>query len=79
MVAPLTIQAGEQLGPPVDVIHQVTGVRYNASTVSRWIHDGHKGVRLKVAMIGGKPKTSEAAVLEFVEACTAKAAGPASV
>ncbi len=79
MIDPLSVSPGDKLGPPGEMVRRATGVEYTPGTISRLIHQGRNGVRLKVAMVSGRPMTTEAAVLEFVEACTSQAAGPANV
>ncbi|QDU90503.1 hypothetical protein Pla175_39080 [Pirellulimonas nuda] len=62
----LPVSAGDQLLPVATAIERAIGYRPHGSTCTRWTRRGVGGAKLPVAYVGGRPKTTVAAVLEFV-------------
>ena len=73
----LSISPGDTLLPVPAAIERAIGYRPNPTTCTRWTRHGVRGVRLETVVVGGRPRTTEAAVLAFVEATTAKQAAAA--
>ncbi len=67
-----TFSSGDELLPVATAIERVTGYRPHASTCTRWTRRGVRGEKLSVVVLGGRPKTTEALVLDFISRQTAK-------
>lgn len=65
--AMLSISPGDTLLPVPSAIEKAIGYRPHPTTCTRWTRKGLGGVRLATVMVGGRPRTTEAAVLEFIE------------
>ncbi|TWT42661.1 DUF1580 domain-containing protein [Botrimarina hoheduenensis] len=70
----LKVSPGDNLLPVPTAVEKAIGFRPHPTTCSRWTRQGVRGVRLQVVMVGGRPRTTERAVIEFVEAQTAATA-----
>ena len=71
----LRITPGDQLLPVRKAVKRATGRDIHPSTAWRWIHRGVRGIKLEVAMHGGRPATTVEAVRRFIERQTAAAIG----
>lgn len=72
----LSISPGETLLPVPTAIEQAIGYRPHPTTCTRWTRHGCKGVKLATVTVGGRPRTTEAAVIDFIERQTANENGP---
>lgn len=72
----LTVSPGDVLLPVPTAIEKAIGYRPHPTTCTRWTRHGVRGVRLATVMVGGRPRTTEAAVIEFVEKQTEAEAAP---
>ena len=72
--AMLPVSAGDKLLPVPTAIENAIGYRPHPTTCTRWTRHGVKGVKLATVQVGGRPRTTESAVIEFIKAQTAKAA-----
>lgn len=72
--AMLPVSAGDKLLPVPIAIENAIGFRPHPTTCTRWTRHGVKGVKLSTVMVGGRPRTTESAVIEFIEAQTANSA-----
>lgn len=72
----LTVSPGDVLLPVPTAIEKAIGYRPHPTTCTRWTRHGVRGVKLATVVVGGRPRTTEAAVIEFVEAQTAATAAP---
>ena len=72
----LTVSPGDVLLPVPTAIEKAIGYRPHPTTCTRWTRHGVRGVKLATVVVGGRPKTTEAAVINFVEAQTAATDGP---
>lgn len=66
----LNLSAGETLLPVPAAVEKAIGYRPHPTTCTRWTRHGVGGVKLATAIVGGRPRTTVAAVLEFVRAKT---------
>jgi hypothetical protein len=72
----LTVSPGDVLLPIPAAIEAAIGYRPHPTTCTRWTRHGVRGVKLATVVVGGRPRTTEAAVVEFVEATTKREAAP---
>lgn len=68
----LTISPGDQLLPVATAVEKAIGYRPHPTTCTRWTRRGVRGVKLATVMVGGRPRTTEAAVVEFIAMQTAQ-------
>ena len=66
----LPISPGDTLLPVPAAIEAAIGYRPHPTTCSRWTRKGVRGVKLATVMVGGRPRTTQAAVIAFIEART---------
>lgn len=66
VIAMLKISPGDTLLPVPTAIEEAIGYRPHPTTCTRWTRKGVRGVRLATVMVGGRPRTTVEAVLEFV-------------
>lgn len=76
--AMLPISAGDKLLPVPIAIENAIGYKPHPTTCTRWTRQGVKGVKLFTVMVGGRPRTTESAVIEFIKARTANSDSLAS-
>ncbi|MEO0477656.1 MAG: DUF1580 domain-containing protein, partial [Planctomycetota bacterium] len=69
--AMLPISPGDKLLPVLDAVEQAIGYRPHPSTASRWRRRGLRGVKLACVLVGGRPRTTISAVLDFIRATQA--------
>lgn len=67
----LSVTPGDPLLPVPAAIEAAIGYRPHPTTCTRWTRKGVRGVKLDTVMVGGRPRTTEAAVVEFIEARSA--------
>ena len=72
----LTISPGDELLPVPAAIEKSIGYRPHPTTCSRWTRQGVRGVKLATVMVGGRPRTTAAAVIEFIKAQTERSGVP---
>lgn len=60
----------ERLLPIADAIEQVTGYRPHPTSCCRWHRRGVRGVKLRTVVFGGRPRTCEKWVREFIASTT---------
>ncbi|QDT69057.1 hypothetical protein MalM25_19840 [Planctomycetes bacterium MalM25] len=72
----LTVAPGDVLLPVPTAIEKAIGYRPHPTTCTRWTRHGVRGVKLATVVVGGRPRTTLAAVIEFVEAQTAASVAP---
>lgn len=72
----LTISPGDVLLPVPTAVEKAIGYRPHPTTCTRWTRHGVRGVKLATVVVGGRPRTTEAAVIDFVETQTAASAAP---
>lgn len=63
---------GDALLPVSTAIEKATGYRPHPTTCTRWTRKGVGGVKLRTVMVGGRPKTTESWVAEFIRERTAQ-------
>jgi hypothetical protein len=66
-----SVPEDEKLLPVPKAVELETGYRPPPSTAWRWTKKGVGGVKLKTAVLGGRPTTKKVWVREFVAATTA--------
>lgn len=74
----LTVSPGDTLLPVPTAVEKAIGYRPHPTTCTRWTRTGVRGVKLETVMVGGRPRTTEAAVIAFVDAQTANGAAPST-
>lgn len=62
----IDLSPGSNLLPVPTAIEKAIGYRPHPTTCTRWTRKGVGGVRLETVVVGGRPRTTEKAVLEFV-------------
>lgn len=67
----LTISPGDTLLPVATAVEKAIGYRPHPTTCTRWARRGVQGVKLATVMVGGRPRTTEAAVVELIAKQTA--------
>jgi hypothetical protein len=71
-----SVSDDEKLLPVPTAVESVTGFRPTPSTAWRWTKKGVAGgQKLKTAILGGRPVTTQKWVREFIAASTAAKAG----
>lgn len=70
----LNVTPGDILLPVPTAIEKAIGYRPHPTTCTRWTRHGVRGVKLATVVVGGRPRTTVAAVIAFVEAQTANMA-----
>ena len=62
----LPLSPGDHLLPVPSAIEKATGYRPHPTTCTRWTRKGVRGVKLETVQVGGRPRTTEQAVLDFI-------------
>jgi hypothetical protein len=70
----LTISPGDVLLPVPTAVEKAIGYRPHPTTCTRWTRHGVRGLKLATVVVGGRPRTTVAAVIAFDEAQTANTA-----
>ncbi len=60
----LPLSPGDHLLPVPSAIEKATGYRPHPTTCTRWTRKGVRGVKLETVQVGGRPRTTEQAVLD---------------
>lgn len=64
----LIVSKGDVLLPVPAAIEKAIGYRPHPTTCTRWTRTGVRGVKLATIKVGQSVRTTESAVIEFVEA-----------
>ncbi len=64
----LTVSKGDVLLPVPAAIEKAIGYRPHPTTCTRWTRQGVRGVKLATIKVGQSVRTTESAVIDFVEA-----------